>query len=1486
VSAVVHNVPQSEIDALHDLYQATNGVAWNWHGRGNKWNFTAPNPCADSWQGVTCSQAVSAGYLHVLDLLLQGFGLAGAIPVTLGDLTQLQQLQLSSNSLTGRIPTTFAQFLQLTSLSLFHNALTGTIPDSLGQLSHLTDLYLYHNQLNGSIPQSLGQCAQLSDLQLDTNQLTGTIPAALSQCRLLSGLQLQSNELTGSFPSFLAQLTRLTTLQLSDNQLTGSLPSTLEKLTLLSALGLSANQLTGYIPPSLGNCTRLSSLYLDGNQLTGTLPATLGQLQLLNEIELDDNRLTGSLPPELGNCTLLAAVSAAANFFTGTLPSTLAHCPLLYGIQLNGNHLTGSIPDSLSALKVMAVLDVGVNFITGTLPAYVGNWSQLSELNLYANFITGTVPTTLGQCAQLKKLNIYENLFSGLVPASLSQCSILETLDLDTNSLTGTIPAALEQCTKLTNLKLFLNQLSGAMPSALGMLRGLTFMQFFNNQLTGTIPSALANCSDLSVLYLDNNVLSGTVPYTVLALPRLLIASMQDNWLTGTLPATAFSPENALLELFCDHNLLAGPLADATAERLALLRLGLSYNMFSSLPGSLVEALHVIDFLILNNNHLSGSIPQNWTAAAHTIGYLYLQENDLTGPLPESLGNAPLLLHINMSSNRLSGTIPASFQQLRSLQLLMLQDNQLRGSIEGLFDSALQRNLSTVQLSSNQLTGTLPAAAFLLPSLSSFAAVENCFDGPLPEEAICSGTHLTALVLDGLHSASSCKRSRSRFTLGSLPSCVLSLPNLVTLHLSGSGLTGSLSADDGISAALTDLSLSHNLLTGTIPASILDRDWDKLDLSYNRLAGTLHSAREAPYRNTTELHLQHNRLSGVIPGNMQRVGTLSSLVNNMFSCRVDRSDVPQQDSDSNRYACGSDAVNNALYAWLGAAAVLIAACLWAYRSAYSQPLREWFSVIRDNKLARLQEVFRAAAALTTLGAGGAAYGVVVLLPVYAAVNTYYPSFTYKYAWTVSGVFLSGTTAFALEATFLLLQLPLCGFVAEQLLSRMRNSPLASAAFGGGSSVPQSLPSDGKNTVADVAVMLFSLTVVTGINIGFVYATLGLRGRELTVIQILLAVFKLGFNNVVAPALHNRVKKTGAAHDITTAQVLLVLLNVIVIPCLVVMVISPACFYDALKGTDSVTASFTYSGDCLSLVVVTDPATGFQTLSCQGAETATADTAYTPFFAYSYQCSSSFVTSYAPTFVIMCIISGFVLPAQRLLLLYLRRVLSPTSRLYTMVIAATPRILKELPNPQDLTQARTDPLYRPVFSANHLVMSLLTYLALLLTFGALFPPLAVCCAVAMASVVLTTQLEVGRYVSAAVAGGRQDCLDEVESACAGVATPQQLRVALYLVLALSCMFYMLFLFDTLGDEVGFAGTFWVLIVVPLLPLIAFVVTTALGGLRPVPVAKTAHAADPEVGMELATLPTALPPAAVVDVKTETGMSERVSTFSSDNPMHAP
>jgi Leucine-rich repeat (LRR) protein len=1221
----VYNVPGTEITALQDLYDATNGELWAWTGTGNIWNFTNPNPCIDEWQGVTCSQVLSDGYMHVTTLDLNEYGLAGSIPGSVGQLTQLVRLFLSLNRLSGPIPDSVGQMTQLATLNLNANLLSGSLPDAFQQLTQLVSALLGTNLLSGTIPDFLPQLTQLQELYLDYNRLTGTIPSSLGQIAPLMWLDVRYNELSGPIPESLQQLTLLTVLYLGDNHLTGT------------------------IPASLGQLTEVKLLDLSFNRLSGTLPQSLQQLEQLTELDIGSNQLTGTI-------------------------SWLSHAEKL---SLGANQLTGSLPE-------------------------LGQFGELSVLDVQGNY------------------------------------------------------------------------------------------------LTGTIPPSIANLTVLTALSVGRNLLTGAIPVT-------------------------------------------------------------------------------------------------WGYAGEAIKVCHLEENCLSGTIPDAMGHMPLLMSLNLSSNRLTGFIP-TFQELSMLQVLMLHNNELRGNTDGLFNSSQQANLSTVQLSGNQLTGTLSVAAFLLPSLSSFAAVENCFQGPLPVEAICSSTSLSALVLDGLHSAKACKRtasaSHTAFKLGTLPLCLLSMPNLATLHLSGSGLTGSLPPEANISAVLTDLSLSHNLLTGSIPESILKRDWDKLDLSYNRHTGTLRSAEEARYSNATKLFLQLNRLSGVIPGSMQRVDSLTILENNMFSCQADRSDVPQHDTDSDKYSCGSDAVNNSLYAWLGAAVAVVtaAAGLAVYRSQGAEPFySSWVSAARNTKLCLLQGLFQLAHVLCALGVGGAAYCVVVLLPVYGAVNTYQPSFTYKYAWTVSGVFLSGATAFVLEAVFLLLQLPVCAFVAERLLSRKGTASQHIFTGGEGSAVVKLNTVTPRQTVVNIAVMVLSLTVVTGINVAFVFATLNLSGKELTVIQILLAVFKLGFNNYAAPALRNRVKAVGVGHEITASQLLLVLLNVIVIPCLVVLFISPACFYDALKGPDSVTSSYVYGGSCLKFFTVDDMETHKITVECVDVQSELGTTTYTPAFAYSYQCSSSFVTYYAPTFVIMCIISGFLVPAYNLMLLQLRRSLPPTSRLYAMVNAATPRILRELRSPQDLAQARSSVLYRPVFVANKLVMSLLTYLALLLTFGALFPPLAVCCAVAMASVVLTARLEVGRYVSAAVATDRQDCLDEVESACAGVATPQQLRMALYLVLTVSCLFYTLFLFDTLGYEVGFAGAFWVLIVVPLLPVVAWALHTAAirargrGAATTLNIHKTKHSPDPEVGTELPSLETAT---AAYTVPAEPARSEQEALTPSANPLHDP
>jgi Leucine-rich repeat (LRR) protein len=180
------------------------------------------------------------------------------------------------------------------------------------------------------------------------------------------------------------------------------------------------------------------------------------------------------------------------------------------------------------------------------------------------------------------------------------------------------------------------------------------------------------------------------------------------------------------------------------------------------------------------------------------LNALYLYSNYLTGTLPEALGNLTSLQYLYLQTNALTGTIPPCIGTLPDLLAVLLFQNQLEGSLEGVFDPVLQTELTTLQLSDNQLTGTLPDAIFQLPALSTFVAVSNCFHGKL-KESMCGATSLIALALDGLQSASSCRREllpgisssylSDNSLKGRVPECLFSMPLLNTLHLSGTTRT-------------------------------------------------------------------------------------------------------------------------------------------------------------------------------------------------------------------------------------------------------------------------------------------------------------------------------------------------------------------------------------------------------------------------------------------------------------------------------------------------------------------------------------------------------------------------------------------------------------------------------------------------------------------------------------------------------------------------
>jgi brassinosteroid insensitive 1-associated receptor kinase 1 len=92
------------------------------------------------------------------------------------------------------------QLPNLQYLELYSNNITGTIPEQLGNLTELVSLDLYLNNLSGPIPSTLGRLKKLRFLRLNNNSLSGEIPRSLTAVLTLQVLDLSNNPLTGDIP--------------------------------------------------------------------------------------------------------------------------------------------------------------------------------------------------------------------------------------------------------------------------------------------------------------------------------------------------------------------------------------------------------------------------------------------------------------------------------------------------------------------------------------------------------------------------------------------------------------------------------------------------------------------------------------------------------------------------------------------------------------------------------------------------------------------------------------------------------------------------------------------------------------------------------------------------------------------------------------------------------------------------------------------------------------------------------------------------------------------------------------------------------------------------------------------------------------------------------------------------------------------------------------------------------------------------------------
>ncbi|CAL9186687.1 unnamed protein product, partial [Musa hybrid cultivar] len=501
------------------------------------------------------------GKLHYLQNLDMSYNnLSGQIPTTLGDLCNLTRLDLSFNNIGGDLTNLFyglstcSQGASISFLALKGNNLTGIIPSSMGQLSQLQEVDLSSNSLAGNITEAhFLNLTSLSELIIASNSLNVMLPNDWRPPFNASIIDMSFCHIGAKFPDWIRTQQQLQRLYLSGVGVSGSLPIWFSNFSKgLEILNLSSNYLTGQLPsaPQL-------LLDLSNNSFVGPIPLSFEEATYLILLSLSHNHINGGIPPFFCNLNFLEVLDLSNNHLIGEIPDYHNSFPIsLQSLHLNNNNLSGMIPSFLKYCDQLITLDLGENKLFGKIPKWIGrNLSSLKVLRLRSNLLYGVIPENIVNLTSLQVLDLSSNNLFGSLPSSLGNFTAMVEVQNDTrpllqgnnytyieSSLLTTKGSMVDYTTILslvTSIDLSNNHLSGEIPKELTKLLGLRFLNLSNNHLTGRIPEKIGDMKQLESLDLSMNSLTGEIPSSFSAMSFLARLNLSYNNLSGKIPTSS-----------------------------------------------------------------------------------------------------------------------------------------------------------------------------------------------------------------------------------------------------------------------------------------------------------------------------------------------------------------------------------------------------------------------------------------------------------------------------------------------------------------------------------------------------------------------------------------------------------------------------------------------------------------------------------------------------------------------------------------------------------------------------------------------------------------------------------------------------------------------------------------------------------------------------------------------------------------------------------
>lgn len=371
----------------------------------------------------------------------------GDIPAEIGNMPQLQRINLSFNEFTGVFPAEISNVETMERFVIRGNYFTGPMPD-LGNLQNLVRYHVSHTNWDaGPFPEWLNNDnikATLEQIYLNETNRTGEVPEWITGLNQLDRFRFggKSDDLTGEIPdlSFMDNLTRL---RIFDIGYSGPMPSWLADMPVLERLWMENVDITGVIPPDLAANT-LTHLELTNLNLTGGVPQDITTSSAMTNLRLVDmpGLEVGDISSWIGQMQNLSVLQLTNVGLTGEFPADLQNIPNLEILFLDDNPgLTGTIPEWLQDRPIGGLDLSRTGMDISEIPAWLSNQENLAFLGLAGHGIEGEIPTWLGESRFLTMLALDDNNLTGSIPATLGDAQYMDSINLANNQLSGELPA-------------------------------------------------------------------------------------------------------------------------------------------------------------------------------------------------------------------------------------------------------------------------------------------------------------------------------------------------------------------------------------------------------------------------------------------------------------------------------------------------------------------------------------------------------------------------------------------------------------------------------------------------------------------------------------------------------------------------------------------------------------------------------------------------------------------------------------------------------------------------------------------------------------------------------------------------------------------------------------------------------------------------------------------------------------------------------------